>query len=434
MGRAGFAKIPITPPLGVELAGYGVYLERRATEVHDKLFARALALEDDSGERVLLLGLDLLGLSPELYAAIAAEAAAAAGLDGERVLVSCTHTHSGPATSSVEGWGQTEPAYIDSVPVQCATAAAEAIAALHPVRIGMAQSTVPALGFNRVRPDGPIDRGLHVLRIDSLEGTPEVVLFSHGCHPVSIDRRTDAGTAISADWPGQVARRLQDGGYGEAIFRLGVCGDIDPVVAWHQFAFEGMELSAEVVTQSLLAMLPSVATTPALELRLARSEVPLPLAPLSEEDIAAMLAETQTRYGSVRVTETGVDHTAWLRFFDAWAAAMRAQLATQPEQVSVPLAALLVNDEVWLHLPGEVFTALGQAIKARSLYPKTVVTTIFGPFIGYLPDREDFAAGGYASTLVPRILQMPPYSPAVGDALVAGALALIESLESGRVP
>jgi hypothetical protein len=31
---------------------------------------------------------------------------------------------------------------------------------------------------------------------------------------------------------------------------------------------------------------------------------------------------------------------------------------------------------------------------------------------------------------VPRILQMPPYSPAVSDALVTGALALLESLES----
>ena len=130
------------------------------------------------------------------------------------------------------------------------------------------------------------------------------------------------------------------------------------------------------------------------------------------------------------MTDSGVQDTAWLRFYEAWAEAMRAQLATQPEHVSVPLAALRVNDEVWLHLPGEVFTAHGQAITARSPFPKTVVTTLFGPFIGYLPDREDFTAGGYAATLVPRILQMPPYSPAVGDALVAGALALIESLES----
>jgi hypothetical protein len=43
VGRAGFAKITITPPLGVELAGYGVYLKRGATEVHDDLFARARA-------------------------------------------------------------------------------------------------------------------------------------------------------------------------------------------------------------------------------------------------------------------------------------------------------------------------------------------------------------------------------------------------------
>jgi hypothetical protein len=430
VGRAGFAKIPITPPLGVELAGYRVYLERRATEVHDELFARALALEDDAGERVLLLSLDLVGLSWELSEAISVRAAAAAGSDVERVLVSCTHTHSGPATLPLEGWGQMEPSYVQSIPVQCAAVAAEAVEALHPVRISTGQSSVRALGFNRVRVNGPIDRSLHVLRIDSMAGTPEVVLFSHGCHPVTIDRRTDAGTAISADWPGQVARRLHEEGFGEAIFRLGVCGDIDPVVAWHQFAFEGMELSAELVTQSLLGVLRSVDATPSLEFRLARRDVPLPLEPLSEEDIAAALAGAQTEYGTVWVTDSGVQTAAWLRFYGTWAAAMHAQLATQPEHVSVPLAALRVNDVVWLHLPSEVFTALGQAIAARSPFARTVVTTLFGPFIGYLPDAEDFTAGGYAATLVPRILHMPPYSPVLDDALLTGALALLESLES----
>jgi len=370
VGRAGFAKISITPPLDTELAGYGVYLERRATEVHDDLFARALALEDDTGERVLLLSLDLVGLSWELSGAIAAQAADATGLDVERVLVSSTHTHSGPAPLLTEGWGQMEPSYVERIPVQCAAVATEAIAALHPVRIGTAQSTVRGLGFNRVRRNGPIDRNLHVMRIDSFSGTPEAVLFSHGCHPVSIDRRTSAGTAISADWPAPDLPRLQEEGYGEAIFRLGVCGDIDPVVAWHQFAFEGMELSGEVVTQSLLGVLRSIDTAPGLQLRLAHGNVQLPLERLSEEDVATVLAEAQTGYGSVRVTDSGVDNSAWLQFYGAWAEAMRAQLATQPEHVAVPLAALRVNDEVWLHLPGEVFTALGQAIAARSPLPR----------------------------------------------------------------
>jgi hypothetical protein len=281
---------------------------------------------------------------------------------------------------------------------------------------------VRALGFNRVRPDGPIDRGLHALRFDTSDGAPEAVLFSHGCHPVSIDRRTQAGQAISADWPGQVARRLGEEGYGEALFRLGACGDIDPVVAWHEFAFEGMELSAELVTQALLALLPSVETTPALALRLVRRDILLPLEPLREADIAEAQA-------AARGTNSNADPAPWARFYATWAAAMRAQLATQPAQVAVPLAALLVNDVAWLHLPGEVFSGFGQAITARSPFPNTVVTTLFGPFIGYLPDREDFAAGGYAATLVPRILQVPPYSPAVGDALVAGAVALLESLQ-----
>ncbi len=430
MGCAGFAKTPITPSPGVELAGYGVYLQRRANEVHDDLFARALILEDDTGDRVLVLNLDLVGLSWELDRAIAAQAGAAAGLDAECVLVSCTHTHSGPATLPMEGWGEIEPRYIERIPSLCSAVAAEATAALHPVRIGAGHGTVRSLGFNRVRRDGPIDRSLHVLRIDSMDGTPEVVVFSHGCHPVSVDRRTCAGTAISGDWPGQVTRRLQEEGYAEAIFRLGVCGDIDPVVAWHSFAFEGMELSGELVTASLLALLRSVEPVSALRLRLARQDVALPLAPLYDDDIAAVLEEVQTGYGSVRVTDSGAEASAWPRFYDAWAKAMRSQQAMRREQLTVPLAALQVNDEVWLHLPGEVFTALGHAIMERSPFPETVVTTLFGPFIGYLPDREDFVAGGYAATLVPRILQLPPYSPAVGDALVCGAVALLESLEN----
>ncbi|MCA9876950.1 MAG: hypothetical protein KC442_04200 [Thermomicrobiales bacterium] len=429
MGRAGFAKVRITPPLGVELAGYGVYLGRRSTQVRDELFARALVLEDDAGERVLLLSLDLLGLSWDLYRDVTASAANAAGLDPTHALVSSTHTHSGPSTASLGGFGEADAAYLATLPGLGAEAAAAAIANLHPVRLGTSHGSVQTLGFNRVRSDGPIDRGLHVLRVDSPDGAPEVVVFSLGVHPVSIDRRTAAGTAISGDWPARVGKRLADEGYPETIFCLGPCGDIDPVVAWRNFDFQGLELSAELVTQSLLGVLPDVATVPNLTLRLARQNLPLPLAPLTEEVIAATLGEAQTKYGSMTVTDSGVDPANWTRFYAEWAADMRAQLATQPQDIAAPVAALRINDAVWLFLPGEIFTALAQAIAEQSPYTDTVATTIFGPFIGYIPDREDFAAGGYASTLVPRVLRLPPYSPAVGETLVAGTLALIASLE-----
>jgi hypothetical protein len=428
MARAGFGKTIITPPLGVELCGYGVFLERRATTVHDDLFVRALLLEDDGGERVLLLALDLVGLGEDVDEEILRRAAAATGLAGDHVLVSCVHTHSGPATAPLLGWGVMQTSYVATLPDRCAEAAMSALQSLSPARLGSAHGSVRALGFNRVRHGGPLDPALHVLRIDSAQGEPRVVLYSHGCHPVTIDRRSAGGTAISADWPGQVARRLHEEGYGESIFRLGPCGDVDPVVAWHNFAFEGMALSAELVTQSLLTLLRTMETGERLALRVAQHSVSLPLQPLTEQDVAATLAQAQTRYGSVRVAEEGVADDAWPRFYAAWAEAARAGLAAQPDQISATLAGVLINGKAWLHLPGEVFTSLSDRIRASSPVPRTVVTTLARHFIGYIPDREDFAAGGYASTLTPRILQIPPYSPAVGDVLVDGAVQLLHRL------
>ena len=44
---AGYGLCELTPPLGVELAGYGYYLKREAREVLDPLYARAVMLEAD---------------------------------------------------------------------------------------------------------------------------------------------------------------------------------------------------------------------------------------------------------------------------------------------------------------------------------------------------------------------------------------------------
>jgi hypothetical protein len=64
----------------------------------------------------------------------------------------------------------------------------------------------------------------------------------------------------------------------------------------------------------------------------------------------------------------------------------------------------------------------------RAGFAKILITPPLGvELAGY---AEDFVEGGYAANLVPRILQMPPYSPTLDDALLTGALALLESLES----
>ena len=60
--HAGFGKWELTPPMGVELAGYGYYLGRCALSVRDPLYARAVMIEHE-GARQLIISCDLLGLS-----------------------------------------------------------------------------------------------------------------------------------------------------------------------------------------------------------------------------------------------------------------------------------------------------------------------------------------------------------------------------------
>ena len=247
-----------------------------------------------------------------------------------------THTHSGPSTSFMEGWGQTEPSYVERIPVALCGGGGRGPSP-HSTRF---KSAPRRARFGRWASIGCGATGRSTAICMSCvstasRGHPKAVLFSHGCHPVTIDRRTDAGPAISATGRGRSRAACNEEGYGEALFRLGVCGDIDPVVAWHQFAFEGMELSAEardaVVPGGVCARSPP---RPSLRIRLARRDVPLPLEPLSEEDIAAGLAEAQTGYGSIRVSDSGVDNSAWLRFYGAWAEAMHARIRARSRSTS----------------------------------------------------------------------------------------------------
>ena len=62
MFRAGATEVCITPPIGVELAGYYAPEGRPSTDVHDDLMAQALVLEDMDGRQVALITSDLSAL------------------------------------------------------------------------------------------------------------------------------------------------------------------------------------------------------------------------------------------------------------------------------------------------------------------------------------------------------------------------------------
>ena len=94
--RAGFGTRDITPPPGVGMSAFSAD-SRQAVGFRQRLYARAIVLEDESGERVALVVVDLGMVSLVLHRRVADRTLrSGTEIGADRLLLSATHTHSGP--------------------------------------------------------------------------------------------------------------------------------------------------------------------------------------------------------------------------------------------------------------------------------------------------------------------------------------------------
>ncbi len=95
MLNGGAISLDITPPLGTKIPG--LFHERRAEAVHDPLNVRSFVLERD-GSGIAIVVCDLIGVARAYLDAAKARIAETTPLAPERVLICCTHTHTGAQT------------------------------------------------------------------------------------------------------------------------------------------------------------------------------------------------------------------------------------------------------------------------------------------------------------------------------------------------
>ena len=137
----GAAKRSITPTVRgrrVYMAGHA--RGRLATEIHDELWVRAIALRYRE-VTLVLVSLDLLGLFHEYVESIRGMVAAA-GIPADGLIVTCTGNHSGPDTLGL--WGKGLPGlglnvrYLDFLRTQIVQVIGLAVAAMEPAQAHMA--------------------------------------------------------------------------------------------------------------------------------------------------------------------------------------------------------------------------------------------------------------------------------------------------------
>ena len=241
--KAGFAKIVITPEQNVWMAGYANRAKPAEGKIHD-LYAKALAIEDSRGARVVLVTTDLLGLPRALTSEISEYANKSYGLRRDQMLFNSSHTHTGPVVkSSLAGaydLDATQSALIDDYTHRLKNnllkVIGEAIKDLSPAKLSFGRSTAPfamnrrqfnpngvVIGVNR---EGVVDREVPALRVESPDGKLRGVVFGYACHNTTL---TGEFYEFCGDYAGfaqeAVERAHPDA---TAMFVAGCGADINP--------------------------------------------------------------------------------------------------------------------------------------------------------------------------------------------------------------
>ncbi|MFM8338154.1 MAG: PVC-type heme-binding CxxCH protein, partial [Opitutaceae bacterium] len=410
--RAGAAKVDITPvdsPVRVN----GGFLEKTATQAHDRLHARALVIANGH-ERVAICVVDTCMLPRELIDRAKAAAAKITGIGTDRMLVSATHTHSAPAAMGCLG-ARIDPAYAAFLPPKIAEAIAAAASREQPARIG--RGAVDAWELTNCRrwirrpdrllpdpfgemsvranmhpgyespdvtgPAGPIDPQLTLLSVQTVDGTPLAILGNFSMHYFG-------APPLSADFCGRFAEGIgrlvgaKEGDDFVGILSQGTSGDSH----WMDYSRPQAKVTLDDYSERLLTRAAEVHRT--IEHRgsgqLVMAEATLRLqrrlASAARMEWARNLAEPLGDRPAANQREVYAREQLFL--------------AAEPER-ELKLQALRIGETGVTAIPNEVYALTGLKLKARSPLPATFNIELANGAEGYIPPPEQHFLGGYTT-------------------------------------
>lgn len=234
--NAGFAKVDITPPLGIPMMGTSAAMDRPAQGVRDPLFVRALFVEQD-GQRALILGFDVCFLGREGSDRLKALLGLRLGFEPRQILLNASHNHAGPALGLFYDLRYVAPQWdylrqLDEAVFAAASAAiANSVEARLEAGAGRSRLSIsrrlPRNGriLNAPNPQGTVYETLPVaLFRNARTDRPVCLLFAGTGHPTAMQE-----PRLTAEFPGAAMNRLDAHlGVPCSLFLQGPGGDSRP--------------------------------------------------------------------------------------------------------------------------------------------------------------------------------------------------------------
>ena len=141
---AGFSRVNITPPMGIDISGY--YVKRIADGVLDELEINTIAIRKD-GTTVLLMAVDTMGMSKAYIDSVKEYITAATNIPAEAIFIHSTHSHTTGRLGNGDPFTEQESEYMQSVRRAGVNAAILAINDLKPAKMGWAIGEAKNVAF-----------------------------------------------------------------------------------------------------------------------------------------------------------------------------------------------------------------------------------------------------------------------------------------------
>ncbi len=240
----GFARVEITPPVGIYHRMWGAARHDRATGVHRSIFGDVLVFApvDETPAQASLVRayLDLVGLVQPQHDGLVTALSEAGGTPVHRVDVMYSHTHSSgwyaPDRFEMPG-GELIESFLQEVGHRLQEACGEALAGMQEVLITYAAGRCDmaanrdcwdeaydgyVCGFN---PGAPADDTVLVGRVTDLSGKVLGTVVNYACHPTTLAWEN---TLISPDYVGAMREEVERVTEAPCTFALAPCGDLGP--------------------------------------------------------------------------------------------------------------------------------------------------------------------------------------------------------------
>lgn len=395
--RAGAARLDITPQPdeALPMSGYAARTEGHKS-IHDNLYLRAVVL-DDGATQAVLISADLIDFSHNFWSKMSQRLAQETGVPSEHILIIATHTHAAPALGTYEAiaTNAVRAAYMKKIEDGMIEVSRQAQQRLQPARLGYGSGRAN-VNVNRralmadgswwlgINPDGPSDKTIAILKIETAAGEPIAILINYGVHGTGMGKEN---LQISGDVPGAASRWVERHFEDKVVapWISGAGGDQCPIYDRVPTKFDGVMALGRILGEEALQVAKGIKTSPEARISAAQKIV--------------------SCAGRKLIGSPGIRQD--YEFVDT-------------NSVDIRLSVIRINDLALAGISGEVFTLISQRLKRESRAGHTVVIAHCNGSSGYLPDDAAYDQLSYE-------VQVSRVRPGCAEnAIVNGALELVE--------